>query len=454
MNKEASTISTIKNLAKETSKLGANSKSLAKAMKAKDFSKAKSLGKNVAKGMALPGAATLGAAGAVALSGEKGKNRRDKAKRIVTDNLIPSAKASMGQKALAGIGAGLGTAVQMKRGKSFGDAAKTGGLAGMAIGDTLGSVAIPQGRFIAMHKKEFGTMPSAKDMGKLFAVNTVPTAATWGAIMSLKKPRKFYQNNTKEMVEGLVNKGKGAKDALKFSASPEAAKMGNAEFLREFKNKAKGPQTNKNLGKTVAKAMVVDNIVDQVVDFPTKFVTPESLIRQKKEREKMNKTAFDVVNESFEKIAEDFSQEEKSKIKEIKRDLRTARRTRGMSVKDRFKDFGKAALISSVAGTAGSAIGGAVGKRKGAMGAILGPQIGQTAGAVAATVPYAMKVSKQREVAKDNVVMSHGGDLSKLKTRNKGRAYNRFTNSGLAKDIVRQNRQKTACEIVSELLDK
>lgn len=385
------------------------------------------------------------------LSKQKRRTIKGKAKQIVTDNLIPSVKSQIGQRALAGVGAGVGTAIQMKKGKSFADAAKTGGLTGMAIGDTVGSIVVPQSRFVSMHKKEFGTMPSAKDVGKLFMANTVPTAASWGAIMSLKKPRKFYQDSIKEMTEGLANKSKGAKDALKFSASAEAMQMNNADFLKEFTNKARGPQADNNLMKTVAKAAVVDKIVDHAVDLPAKFVTPESLINSKKERREMNKTAFDVVNESFEKLAEEFSAEEKAKIKEIKKDLRDARTTRGLSFGQRAKDFAKASLVATAAGAGGNLIGGAVGAKKGTVGAIAGPFIGQAIGSTVGIAPYMMKVQKQQNAAKDTAVMSHGGDLSKLKTRSKGRYYNRLTDSGLAKDIVRQNRQKTACEIVSEL---
>lgn len=312
MNKQAGVIDNVKKLGKATSKLGVNSKNLSRAIKNKDKSRAMKAGMHIAKGAVLPGAAVLGTGGAVALSGEKGKSRREKAKRIVTDNIIPSAKASLGQKAFAGAGALTGTAIQMKRGKSFSDAAKTGGLVGMAAGDTLGSIAIPQGRFIKMYKDQFGTMPSAKEMGKLFAVNTVPTAAMWGGILSLKKPRNFYQNTTEQMVKGLANKGKGVKSALKYSASKEARNVGHSEYLKEFGNKLKGPKTNSNLGKTMAKAFVVDKIVDEAVDLPTKFVTPESLIRQKREKENMNKNAFDIVEMTFEKIAKNnvyFNQE-------------------------------------------------------------------------------------------------------------------------------------------------
>ena len=93
-------------------------------------------------------------------------------------------------------------------------------------------------------------------------------------------------------------------------------------------------------------------------------------------------------------------------------------------------------------------------QKKGEIGAALAPMIGQAVGSSIGTIPYILKSQKQRDVAKDTTVMSHGGDLSKLKTRNRGRSYNKFTDSGLAKDIVRQNRQKTACEIVSELFSE
>lgn len=364
MYKEAGIIQNTKNLAKATSKLGVSKENLVRAIKNKDKKRALKAGVHLAKGLALPTGAVAAAGTGAYLSGEKGKERRTKAKKLVTDNLIPSFRDGFAQNALSVAGAGLGTAVQMKRGKSFSDAAKTGGLYGMAAGDIAGSVVFPQGRLIQMHKKKYGTMPSAKEMGKLFAVNTIPTAALWGGVLGLKKPKKFYQDTTKDVVQGLGNKAKNikglpkrVKGAFDFAASPEAQKLSQKDFIKEYGNRLKGPkvESDKNLSKTIGKALLIDNIVDNVVDLPTKFVTPETVMAEKEK--KMNKSAFDVINDSFEKIAwgESFTKEEKQDVKEITKDLRDAYKNYGLSKEDK-KEFNKKNLKATVGGSLSSAI--------------------------------------------------------------------------------------------------
>lgn len=344
------------------------------------------------------------------------KTHKSKSKQVIKDNLVPSAKIKAGRKALAGIGAGVGTAIQMKRGKSFVDAAKTGGLAGTAIGDVVGSAVIPQGKLIAMHKKEFGTMPSTKDMGKLFVTNTVPTAASWGAIMSLKKPKKFYQNNVAGIAEGLAGKGKKFKDVISYANSPEAAKMNNSDFVKELRAKLKSSKSdNSQLAKTMIKAMVADKVIDNVADLPSKFVTPESLINNGKERRKMNKTAFDVVNESFEKIAE----EEKLDTK---------------------KRFWKDRIIPSVGLSAAGVAGGYVGGSLGAFGG-----------------GYLATKAMQKNMENKGYGKATTGDTIKSMVLNPFTLGLGYTPQTIAKDKERkrqQQEQKTACEIVSELFSE
>lgn len=420
MYKEANILNDVKGLAKATSKLGTSSKNLSRAISNKDKARALKAGMHIGKGAILPGAAVAGLGAGAYLSGEKGKERRDKAKRIVTDNILPSMKAGMGQKALSAAGAGIGTAIGIKKGKSFADAAKTGGLAGLALGDTVGSVVVPQGRFIKMHKKEFGTMPSAKDMGKLFAVNTLPTAAFWGGVMSLKKPRQFYQNTTKDMVEGLGNKVKNlkgtkgrVKDAFAYAASPEAQKVNNQEFVKEYISKLKGPAAqkgNKNLVKTMGKAMLVDRIFDEAVDLPTKFVTPESLIRKKKENEAMNKNAFDIVNDTFEKIAEE------------------------EAVLDTKKRFVNDRLLPALGLGMSSYVGSNIGGK-------LGGKVGQTVGGLGAT--YAVTKAMQKNMEEKGYGKADSTDTAKTMLVNPFTMGLGFTPQTLAKDkLKRQLKQE------------
>lgn len=344
------------------------------------------------------------------------KTDKNKSKKIIKDNLIPSAKIRVGRKALAGVGAGVGTAIQMKKGKSLADAAKTGGLVGTAIGDVVGSAVIPQSKLIAMHKKEFGTMPSTKDMGKLFVANTVPTAASWGTIMSLKKPRKFYQNNIASITQDFASRGKKYKDGIAYANSREAARMNNSDFLKEFRSRTKNSKSdNGKLAKTMIKAIATDKAVDSVVNLPSKFVTPESLINNEKERRKMNKTAFDVVNESFEKIPE----EEKLDTK---------------------KRFWKDRIISSVGLSAASIAGGCVGGSLGAFGG-----------------GYLTTKAMQRSMENKGYEKATAGDTIKSMVLNPLTLGLGYTPQIIAKDKERkrqQQEQKTACEIVSELFEK
>lgn len=364
MYKEAGIINDTKKLAKATSKLGVSGKNLSRAIKNKDKKRILKAGTHLAKGLALPTGAIATAGTTAYLSGEKGKGRREKAKGIVENNVIPSLRDGFAQNALSVAGAGLGTAIQMKRGKSFADAAKTGGLYGMAAGDTIGSVVFPQSRLIKMHKDKYGKMPTAKEMGKLFAVNTVPTAALWGGVLSLKKPKKFYQDTTVDVVKGLGKKTENIRNipkrvgnAINFAGSDEAQLLSHNDFAKGFVSRLKAPKKTekvKGLGKTIGKAMVIDNIVDNVVDLPTKFVTPETIMKEKER--KMNKNAFDVINESFEKIAwgEGFTKEEKQEVKNITKDLREAYKNFGLS-KDEKKQFRLDNTKSSVKGAISTA---------------------------------------------------------------------------------------------------
>lgn len=200
-------------------------------------------------------------AGYNALS-DKNKKRVKEGRNALSETI----KSKSEQGLLSGLGAAAGTAIQLRKGNSLRKSVATGGLAGGAAGDIIGSAIIPTKALYKKYKQE-GKKPTKSEVGKTLASNVLPSAAMWGAIGGVKKARnKYIAHNTrtvkkasnnikgiKEMVsdidkgmdkrfteaykkysEEAVKKGKKPIDALTWVNSPE-----NAHFGRMNKNETK-----------------------------------------------------------------------------------------------------------------------------------------------------------------------------------------------------------------------
>lgn len=201
----------------------------------------------------------------------------NKAKRVVKNQVIPGMRNSILQEMGAGAGAALGTLYGIKKKKLTPlKAIANHGLKGMAIGDTMGSVVIPNYQLTKLHRKEFGTNPSMKDYGKIFAVNTLPTAAAWGAILKNKKLRKINA----EGLQGTYTMGKKFQSAV---SSKDISKLKNI----------------KGAASDTGKAALVNTVINKAVEAPTYAITPESLIAKKKKKMEMNKKASEIIDSKF-----------------------------------------------------------------------------------------------------------------------------------------------------------
>lgn len=320
------------------------------------------------------------------MGGNEKESFADKGKNIVKNNLIPGFKAGLKQKAVAFAGGGLGTALAMKRGKNLNNAIRSGGLLGMAAGDTIGSVAVPQHALYKKHKKEFGTAPDAKSVGKVFAANTLPTAASWGAILGSKKGRKLFGDGFAIPAENM-RKGFSA-GKKEFNSLRQRARTGDlpeSEIKTGVKNVFKkglaASRENKGGGKAAAKMWLADKAMDKLVEAPTYVVTPDSIIaKKKKERDGQMagenlKTAMELVDYEFNKIARELNDRQKKKVyKQNKDDFKKVYEDAGLSLKgalkyrpsakeirDTYKDQGDALKGALKGGLGGATIGGLVG---------------------------------------------------------------------------------------------
>lgn len=188
---------------------------------------------------------------------------------------------------LRGGGALAGTAMALKSGKPLGKAIGSGGIAGTAIGDIIGSSALPVKELYKEHKKEFGTNPDTKDVLKVLGANALPTAALWGGVYGLKNGaiKKDISKNINDGVNNAI-KGKGELVDVfnKFNGNQELINSVGKDVLEKQINE----KVTKILegGLSVPLAMMPIGFARQTVaSIPGSYINPKSLIKKKKEIE-------------------------------------------------------------------------------------------------------------------------------------------------------------------------
>lgn len=193
---------------------------------------------------------------------------------------------ALAQKALSGAGMITGTLLAKKRGaSSWARAAGTGGLIGSATGDLLGAATIPTTQLYKEHKKEFGTAPDAKSVGKVMAANVLPTAAVWGALLGPKKVRKAVSDTMSNTGEKAVSKIKD------FAEKSKNVVQNNTEETRQALKNSIYNKANKGNsgGKDAAKALGLMGLMeasDYAAAIPTFLVTPKTVVENKKNKMK------------------------------------------------------------------------------------------------------------------------------------------------------------------------
>ena len=204
--------------------------------------------KTAAEGKKLSTKAKIGLAGAGALASGVGYSAlSDKNKKKVKEgskNATNVANNKLKQSLLAITGGLAGTGLSLKRGRSLKRSVATGGLAGAAAGDILGSAIIPTRDLYKKHKKEFGTAPDKKDVAKVMAANVIPTAGLWGVIGTSKRKRARYAKENAEKIKKTKDSYKKFSENMNntIKAQTERQNRGYDEHLRKNPNNPLSPQ--------------------------------------------------------------------------------------------------------------------------------------------------------------------------------------------------------------------
>lgn len=220
------------------------------------------------------GVGALGA-GAYAISPDKQKKQMRDVGSVIGKSVLDGQVNGQLQDTMKWIGGGLGTAYAVKKGKSLNQAAATGGLAGMALGDITGSVIIPTHQLYRKHKKEYGTAPDAKSVAAVMGANVLPTAALWGTLYGAKKGIAARKNISANLSGGMKETSDAFKKMKEVARNPDF----NMSDIMSEKSKAISGI------KKVTKSMLPIGIAAELVAAPTYFATPENVIKMKKKKE-------------------------------------------------------------------------------------------------------------------------------------------------------------------------
>lgn len=228
--------------------------------------------------------------GAAALGGVyllSSKEDKDKIKDLVNKQKEFNNNHKLAKGLLRSGGALTGTALAMRSGKPLGKAIGDGGIAGTAIGDLIGSTVFPVKDLYSKHKKEFGTSPDAKSVAKVLGANALPSAALWGGIYGLKNGA-IKKNLSKKMNDGVNNAINGKKELAeifnKYNGKPKLIKEVGEDVLKaELKDKFKKIIEG---GAAIPMTMMTPSMIRKsVTSIPGALVTPDSIVKKKKEIE-------------------------------------------------------------------------------------------------------------------------------------------------------------------------
>ena len=228
--------------------------------------------------------------GATALGGAyllSSKEDKEKIKDLINKQKEFNNNHKLTKALLRSGGALTGTALAIRGGKPLEKAIGDGGIAGTAVGDLIGSSVLPVKDLYSKHKKEFGTSPDAKSVVKVLGANALPSAALWGGIYGIKHGA-IKKNLSKKMSDGVNNAINGKKELAeifnKYNGKPELIKEVGEDVLQaELKDKFKKIIEG---GATIPMTMMTPSIVRKnVVSIPGALITPDSVIKKKKEIE-------------------------------------------------------------------------------------------------------------------------------------------------------------------------
>jgi hypothetical protein len=220
------------------------------------------------------------------------KRTENKFKSIGKDTILSGLKGSAQTALLAGSIGAIGTTIGVRKGlagKAFSALSRAEkkdlirkavikqGLMGAATGSIAGNTIAPAMRLRSLHKKELGANPSVSDYAKVITPRAIPNAAFWA----------------------LAYKNKGAMIKTIDNSINAASQFSKTKKLNDLK-----PVLG---GASVGGSML---LADKATDIAGFINTPESVVKKKKRRLKNGgantmdiKTAFDVVEEAFEKTA-------------------------------------------------------------------------------------------------------------------------------------------------------
>lgn len=224
------------------------------------------------------------------------KNKKQKAMNVAKDILHDRALSAAKDEAISNAitygaaGTGLAYGIKKELGKQqwknlsalqkknvLGKSVLSKGLPALALAGVATDTIVPAIRLRNMHKKELGTNPTVKDYAKLMAVKGLPSAAYYGLM---------YKNRGK-LADGMT-------DAIKNIPKLVRKSTGMAEKRKAVKAISAGVATGGAL-----------HAMDEAVGLAQMIHTPETIVKAKKKGEKKMelKTAFEIVDDVFEKIA-------------------------------------------------------------------------------------------------------------------------------------------------------
>lgn len=236
------------------------------------------------------GAGALG--GAYLLSNKEDKAKIKNAYKTFKEKKRENEKKNKITKGLLRNGGALaGTAIALKSGKPIAKAIGDGGVAGFAIGDLVGSAALPLKELYSKHKEEFGTAPDAKSVAKVLGANALPSAALWGGLYSLKNGsvRKKMSDNIANNVNNFMDGKREVSNIFnKYTNDPLLMNQVGQKAVQQEINNAMAKTTQGALALPMA--MVTPNMIKRhVTSLPGAFITPDSIIQKKKEIENKSK---------------------------------------------------------------------------------------------------------------------------------------------------------------------
>lgn len=182
------------------------------------------------------------------------------------------------------VGAGaVGTALDMRRGKSLPQAIARGGMAGMAMGDISGSAIFPLMSLRKEHKKEFGESPDAKSIAKVMAANVIPTTALWGGLYGVRKgvqKRNEIATKLGDNIEKIRDNSKGLSSHIKYYKEPlNVIESGAGKVYSDINGSLSGIRQGV-MGSAMSFAPL--GAAQLLTEIPAVAATPRSIVQSKK----------------------------------------------------------------------------------------------------------------------------------------------------------------------------